>query len=283
MRRALLGLALAAALLAGCAQQPEAGSPTLASQFDQRAEKVAQAWRAAGVGDAFVPMGSLTEAPEEGFPDGDLKLAFIEGRYTLSATLPTEAGKGTIRYPDGKTAEVPLVSAEAAYLAIDKGDAAQGQPALEVTSAEAGTAKILTTRGQAEVPVWRFTIKGVNHPVVRVAVAPEAIKQLPAPPAEPADPSEHLVGTQDLTSAEGDKIDYRLGVGACDKGIVPLVWESDDVIVIGGKITEPPGPDMACTAQLLLHPVSVTLKAPVGSRVILDIYGSPPPMQRQPQ
>ena len=282
MRRALLGVALTAALLAGCAQKPEAGSPTLPSEFDRRAEKVAQAWRDADIGDAFVPIGQLTEPPQEGFPDGDLKLAFIEGRYTLSTTLPTEAGKGMIRYADGKTAEVPLISADAAYRAIDKADAS---PTLEVTGAKPGTASILTTRGHAEVPVWLFTIKGVKHPVVQVAVAPEAIKQLPAPPAfpqEPPDPSGHLVSAQDLTVAAGNKIDYRLGVGACDKGVVAVVWESDDIIVIGGKVTEPPAADMACTAQLLLHPVSVTLKAPVGTRVILDIQGTPPPVQPQP-
>ncbi len=272
---------MAAALLAGCAQTPEAGSPTVPSAFDQRAEKVAQAWRAAGVGDAFVPMGPLTEAPAEGFPDGDLKLAFAEGHYTLSATLPTDAAKGTIRYADGKTAEVPVVSAETAYRALDKGDAPQGKPSLEVTSAQAGTAGIQTSRGRAEVPSWRFTVKGLEHPVVQVAVAPEAIKPLPAPPAEPVEPGAHLVSAQDLTAVQGNKIDFRLGVGACDKDIVPLVWESDDIVVIGGMVRQPPAEGVACTMQLVLQPVSVTLKAPAGDRVILDIMGSPP--QQMPQ
>ena len=107
MKRALLGVAMAATLLAGCAQEPEPGSSSASSAFDKRAEQVAQAWRSAGVNDAFVPMGDLTQAPQEGFPSDDLKIAFMEGRYTLSTTLTTDASKGTIRFADGKRLEVP--------------------------------------------------------------------------------------------------------------------------------------------------------------------------------
>jgi hypothetical protein len=70
-------------------------------------------------------------------------------------------------------------------------------------------------------------------------------------------------------------IEFRLGVGACDKDMTGLVWESDQVVVIGGSVT-PPGPEMACTAQLLLHPVQVNTAKPVGNRVILDaVTGQP--------
>ncbi|GIH02733.1 hypothetical protein Rhe02_08000 [Rhizocola hellebori] len=279
MKRALLGVAMAAALVAGCAQETESGSPSTSSAFDKRAEKVAQSWRAAGVNDAFAPMGDLTQAPQEGFPSDELKIAFAEGRYTLSTTLASEASKGTIRFADGKRLEVPVLSADAAYRAIDKADAGDGRAALEVTSAQAGITPIQTSRGMAEVPAWRFTIKGIDHPVVRVAVSPEAIKPLPVPPEEPLDPGTHLVSAQDLTAVSANKIDYRLGVGACDKDITPLAWESADIVVIGGRIGMPP--EGACTAQLILHPVSVTLSKPVGDRVILDISGSPLP--RTPQ
>jgi hypothetical protein len=264
---------MAAMLLAGCAREPESGSPSASSAFDKRAEQVAQAWRSAGVNDAFVPVGDLTQAPQEGFPSDEQKIAFAEGRYILSTTLSTDAGTGTIRFADGKRLEVPLLSAEAAYRAIDKADAADGRAALEVTSAQAGITPVQTSRGLAEVPSWRFTIKGIDHPVVRVSVSPEAIKPLPAPALDPPDPSAHLVSAQDLTAVSDKMIDYRLGVGACDKEITPLVWESADIIVIGGRIGVPPeGP---CTLQLLLHPVKVTLAAPAGGRVILDISGNP--------
>jgi hypothetical protein len=279
MTKALLGVALVAALLAGCAQEPEARTPSASSVFDTQAEKVAQAWRDAGVNDAFAPMGDLTQAPQEGFPSDELKMAFLEGRYTLSTTLAAETSKGTIRFADGKRLEVPLLSAEAAYRAIDKADAGAGQAALEVTSAQAGITPVQTSRGPAEAPAWRFTIKGIDHPVVRVAVSPEAIKPLPAPPSEPLDPNAHLVSAQDLTAVADNKIDYRLGIGACDKEIIPLAWESADIVVIGGRIGAPS--DGVCTAQLVLQPVTVTLTKPIGDRVILDISGGPLP--RTPQ
>jgi len=273
MKRTLFVVVLGAMLVAGCAREPEPASPISPSAFDKRAEKVARAWRAAGVNDAFVPIGELTQAPQNGFPSDELKIAFVEGRYTLAAPLASESSKGTIRFPDGKRLEVPLLSADAAYRAIDKADAGDGRAALEVTSAQAGTTPVRTSRGVAEVPAWRFTVKGIEHPVVQVAVSPEAIKPLPAPAAEPFDPADRLVGAQDLTAVSGNTIDYRLGVGACDKDIVPLVWESPDIIVVGGK-TGPPA-EGACTLQLILHPVKVTLAAPVGERVILDISGTP--------
>lgn len=221
-------------------------------------------------------MQDLTIAPKDGFPNDQLKQAYSAGWYTTTATLPSEAGPCTIRYPDGSTADVPVQSAIESFRAIDLGDPGPGGVALEVTGAKGGTATIRTSRGEAEVPVWFFTIKGMSQPVARVSVAPEAIKPLPTPPTlGPVDPSAHFVIAQDLTAVSGSAIDYRLGVGACDKEITPLVWESADIIMIGGSI-QPPPPDMSCTAQLVLHPVKVTTKDPVGSRMILDaVTGNP--------
>ncbi len=279
MKRALFVAILGAMLVAGCTQSPDTASPSASSPFDKRAEKVARAWRAAGVNDAFVPIGELTQAPQNGFPSDELKMSFLEGRYVLSEPLPTESSKGTIRFPDGKRLEVPLLSAAEALRAIDRGDAGDGRVALVVTSAQAGTTPVRTSRGVAEVPSWRFTVKGIEHPVVQVSVSPEAIKPLPPPLAEPFNPADRIVGAQDLTAISGNTIDYRVGVGSCDKDIVPLVWESPDIIVIGGK-TAPPA-EGACTQQLILHPVKVTLAAPVGDRVILDISGTPPALLPQ--
>jgi hypothetical protein len=115
--------------------------------------------------------------------------------------------------------------------------------------------------------------------VERVSVAPEAIKPIPSPPAEPLDPSAHMLGVQDLTVIDERTIEYRLGVGACDKGINPLTWESPDIIVLGGNVGIPP--EGSCTAQLVLHPVKVTLSAALGDRVILDVHGNPVPRTAQ--
>ena len=76
-----------------------------------------------------------------------------------------------------------------------------------------------------------------------------------------------LVGAQDLTGTDGTRLTYRLGVGACDENITPLVYETDDAVVLGGSVTRTAE---ACTEQLLLAPVTVTLRAPLGARAVLD-------------
>jgi hypothetical protein len=72
---------------------------------------------------------------------------------------------------------------------------------------------------------------------------------------------------------DGNRLTYRLGVGACDTGITPLLLERDDVVVVGGGVTRSTG---LCTAQLKLEPVTVTLKAPLGARPVLDVVTGTP-------
>ncbi len=282
MRRLLCLAVIVVVAAAACGKTPDTGDPVTpgaSTAFEKRAAQVAAAWLAGGVGEdwtkGFVPVQGLTIAPQDGFPSGETKNAYQAGWFTTAGQLPTAAGTGIIVYPDGAEQEVPTVSAADAYKAIDKGDAAcPGCVTLNVTKAEAGTAWIRTSRGQAQVPVWNFTIEGIKNPIARVAVSPEATKPLPSPSIPEWDRDAALVSAQDLVEVKDSLIEFRLGVGACDKNIIGLAWESDAVIVIGGSVT-PPGPEMTCTAQLVLHPVQVST-APVGGRVILDaITGQP--------
>lgn len=292
MRRLLCAtlVAVAAVATAACGAKPtpEAEAPRDTTAFDKRAAQVAAAWQAGGIGEdwtkGFVPVQDLTIAPQDGFPSGETKIAYQAGWFTTAAQLqlPAQAGTGTIVYPDGTKQEVPTVSAADAYKAIDKGDAScPGCVSLHVTKAEAGTAAVRTSRGLAQVPVWKFTVEGIKNPLARVAVSPEVTKPLPTPSIPEWDRDAALVSAQDLVEVKDSLIEFRLGVGACDKDITGLVWESDQAVVIGGKVT-PPGPEMACTAQLMLHPVQVNTAKPIGERVILDaITGQPVLLQQQ--
>lgn len=267
----------------GCGRAPETGpgAPGELSVFDQRAEQVAGIWQAADIGEAwnkgFVPVQELTIAPEDGFPpDGNLKVAFGSGWYQTATQLPDKAGSGTIQFSDGSKLDVPLESAADTYQAIDKGDAnCPGCVSLVVTGATLGSAQVRTSRGLADVPVWLFAIEGMDRPVGHVAVAPEVIKPLPTPTIPEWRRNAPLVSAEELLTVHGTMIEFNLGVGACDKAIVGLVWESEQFIVIGGSV-QPPGPAEACTSNLVMHPEQVTLTKPVGARVILDaITGRP--------
>jgi hypothetical protein len=272
-------------LLAGCARPGAAGNPDrqLPEAFEQRAATVAAAWHAAGVGQAwrsgFVPMQELVVVPPEvAFPD-QTKVAFEEGWYRLAATLPgLSARSGDIRFPDGSTLSVPLLTAAEAYQNLDRGDPTCAScPVLTVTGARLATVPLMTSRGRAEVPAWLFTITGLAAPIARVAVVPSAVGSVPDPPRAP-DNLPGLVRTEALTGIDGAVVDYKLGVGACDSDITPLSYETDDVVVIGGSVHRSEG---MCVLSLKLAPVRVTLAAPVGNRTVLDgLSGRPLVLQR---
>lgn len=314
MRRflaAVVMLGLLPAGLAGCAGSTGAGSepppgPTrgsdadLRAAFEERAAAVAAAWQGSAATGAwrtgFVPLAELTVPPRNGFPDGEMKMAFVEGRYATRVALPEAVpAPGTVRFPDGSTLSAPLVGARDAYAALDKGappctSGAPAQPTtgpgapgsgpdqptgtslpqtcavLTVTAVTLGETRLRTSRGEAAVPAWLFTIAGLGEPVARVAVSPSAVRPAPTPSLPPpAVPG--LVTAQDIESIDGARLVYRLTVGACDYDIRPLVYETAEVVVVGGSVRTRPG---ACPAIAMMAPVTVTLAEPVGARPVLD-------------
>ncbi|MBQ1074679.1 hypothetical protein KBX06_16105 [Micromonospora sp. C31] len=309
---ALLGLPLLM-IAAGCApagSDPAGdapGSDPRRDAFAQRAAEVADAWRPVPAWTSgYVPMRDPTVLlGDPGFTE-ETKVAFLSGWYRDQIDLPAaKPAEGTIRFPDG-TLTVPLVSAATAYGQLDQGDPppCAGRPkdpgpkrpgggptiepgpdgpvssapqtacvALTVTAAKLGTAPVHTSRGEAQVPAWLFTVEELAAPVARLAVAPQAVTAppQPAPPAGPA--PQGVVGAQDLRSVDGAELTWRLGVGSCDTGITPLVQERDDVVVVGGSVVTATG---VCDAMLKLEPVTATLKAPLGNRPVLDVLTGTP-------
>jgi hypothetical protein len=307
MRRTLAALIVVFGL-AGCAGTTGAGGDPgttpdsdVETAFAERAEIVAQAWREhAATGawrDGFVPLQELTVPPPGGFPDGDAKSAFEAGYYVAEVPLPETAPEpGTVRFPDGATLSLPLVSAREAYAALDQGDPpcrngtpvaptpSAGGPSgpdqatsavpphvcavLTVTGVTLGETRLRTSRGEASVPAWLFTVAGLTEPVARVAVAPSAVHPVPTPslPDSPHVPG--LVTAQHLTSVDGATLVYQLGVGTCDYDIRPLVHETPEVVVIGGSVRTKPG---MCNAMLKLEQVRVTLAQPLDGRPVVDV------------
>ncbi|MFR9780676.1 hypothetical protein ACL02O_32100 [Micromonospora sp. MS34] len=310
MRRSIALWGLPLLFLAGCAA-PGAGPATAAADsgwpaFDGRAAQVADDWRP---GEAwrsgYVPLEDGTVlAGDPGF-DSDTKWAFEQGWYRDQVAMPTSTpADGTIRFPDG-TLRVPLVSAAEAYAQLDRGDpppcpgrpmkppttgpgrpghggptiypgpdgpvaTPAGEPCvpLTVTAVTLGSATVRTSRGPADVPAWLFTVAELRVPVARVAVAPSAVGAVPPGTAPTGPVPSGVVTVESLDAVDGARLDYRVGVGACDSEPTPLALERDDLVVIGAGVTTTPGP---CTEQLVIKPVTVTLKAPLGKRAVLDV------------
>ncbi|MGK5738500.1 hypothetical protein [Micromonospora sp. URMC 103] len=273
--------------------------------FHQRATEVAEAWRPdPGWTSGYVPLeGPTVLTGDPGFTP-DTEMAFRAGWYREQIDLPgARPADGVIRFPDG-TLTVPLVSAGEAYRQLDQGDppVCEGRPQvpplpkhgptiepgpdgwatsaprnacipLTVTAVRLGTASVLTSRGEAQVPAWLFTVDELTSPVARLAVAADAVTAVPEPAAPGRPAPDGFVGAQDIESVDGTRLTYRLGVGACDTDITPLVQEHDGAVVVGGWVTQATD---VCTEQLKLEPVTVTLTAPLGARPVLDVLTGTP-------
>ncbi|HEX5540003.1 MAG TPA: hypothetical protein VFX60_00305, partial [Micromonospora sp.] len=263
MRRltALVGMSLVLAL-AACAepgsQDQPAGSPgdPASEAFERRAAEIAEAWRNAPGRDAwhkgYVPLQEATVLPADPGFDDAAKLAFSAGWYQTKVSLPADKpADGTIRFPDGGL-DVPLISAAEAYGQLAQGDPPSCPPAAAPTSSPSAAARpgnpdssigtgvgpcraltvtkvtldavaVRTSRGEAQVPAWLFTVAGLTGPIARLAVAPSAVASVPEAPPPAEGLPEGLVSVQDLTGVDGATLSYRLGVGACDFDITPLV------------------------------------------------------------
>lgn len=187
------------------------GPPPRGEAFEASADRVAEAWRAAPLSDAwrhgYVPLEPSTVLPRDPGFDDATKQAFLAGWYRdrtpLSATRP---GSGTIRFPDGSLT-VPVISADEAYRQLDQGDPppCQGRPPtpppslpaatapdaatatvvgsctpLTVTAAKLGTVTVQTSRGAAQVPAWLFTVDELSGPVAQIAIAASAVSPVPS-------------------------------------------------------------------------------------------------------
>ncbi len=262
-----------AILLSACGQSNSPGAD--ASDFKKRAKSVAAAWRSSGAITAWrtglVPLGELTQV--SGFDDSDLKDAFAQGRIGLQGTLDDIKTSGVVTFPDGTTMPVALVGAHTAYTGLAM---PQGRPCasnercagLVVTGATLGTTTLLTNRGQATVPAWRFSVAGLTQPLVRVAIDPASMTTPPAPSFD-SRPANLGVEVAQLIGVSGNEIRYQLWIGACETEPRPLLHEEADIIVLGGVVTPPP-PNSTCTSQAIAAPVAATTATPVGDRPIVD-------------
>ncbi|MFI6132916.1 hypothetical protein [Micromonospora sp. NPDC051141] len=309
MRRSIALLGLPLLVLSGCAAPgvgsgaPPPADPDQRPAFTKRADEVAARWQPdPRWRDGYVPLQDATVLTGDADFTEETKVAFAAGWYRDQIAMPTAVPpQGSIRFPDG-VLRVPLVSAADAYAQLDRGDPppCDGRPRgpqpsdataapgpddpvsttaptpcipLTVTSVRLGSAPVWTSRGRADVPAWLFTVAELAAPVARLAVAPRAVGTVPGGAADTGPLPAGLVAAQELRTVTADRLDYLVGVGACDGAPTPLVREGPDVVVVGAAVVPATGP---CTMQLAMKPVSVTLAAPLGDRTVLDVGSGAP-------
>jgi hypothetical protein len=212
------------------------------------------------------------------------KAALAGGAIIASIPLSEERpGKQEVRWTDGPKVDSEVLSAAQALKALIADVAhpclTSCKP-LEITDAKLATGLAETPTGPAEVPTWVFTIRGTAVRVTRVAVD-QSVTVTPGawnvddPPqglsivAARGDPSSSTLEVDFVGAEEACKITYD---------VEPL--ESDQAVVV--IVDERFASDEGCPAVGILRTVKVTLRAPLGDRVVLEgRQGLPVPERAQ--
>ena len=290
--RPVFGTLLAASILFSCAGcQANAGdSAALRQQAQTVLARWADAVAAAGGASAVVVVGDLNvQVGDWELQVGDnnkraLMAGAVEAPAGLSAEVPPD---GEIRWDDGTTTMVPLLSAKQAVAAIaSAGGACTDCRPLQITAARLTTGPVQTSRGAATAPTWEFTLQGTAVRLTRAAFAH------PVTVANPAEASGSSVGVgieSATVSADGRAITVRF-VGAPEPGNQPCgedytteAAESDLAVVV--IVTRHPNNPLfgGCSSVGAYRTATAQLAAPLGERAVLDIQqGLPVPVKPSP-
>jgi hypothetical protein len=285
--RRVAGLAFAGLIVTGAGGCTGPSSPPASSAFAARARQVAAAWdrsplrRAWSSGVVLLGSDQLTSVPGPGFP-GQTKLAFVAGAYVLAGRLPAGPREGRVRWAGGAEATVPLIGPARALQQLSAVSPCPGGAGncghLTVTGARPATLTVETSRGQATVPAWAFSVRELSFPIIRAALAPDGYVTVPvggasfadAAPATAHDANGAFNGTVGAeVGADGRTLTVLLATGACDTQWGGLQYSTSSAVVIGSWSYTPArtGP---CPASLIVRSAIVRLARPLGDRTLLD-------------
>ncbi|MFF0392467.1 hypothetical protein ACFYS8_27785 [Kitasatospora sp. NPDC004615] len=247
----------------------------------RRAAEVTAAWPGSPAQQAwehgYFPTEDTTEWLADGaFHSGDDKAAYYSGRFDLKTTLPVAvSGTAEVQFADGSRLTLPQRTAQAVLDSLtEKGGVCPGDCGgrLTITAVQPGTTTVATSRGQATIPVWEFTITGYDRPFRYPAVLPQA-------QAGPAHGPNSEPGSTWLRSVSSDGLVLTATVphGTCSTLLPGEVYETDQAVVLIGR-TAPvtPDPDHVCDAALRATPVEFRLSHPLGTRAVLGLADGRP-------
>ncbi|MEU7318434.1 hypothetical protein [Streptomyces sp. NPDC007083] len=268
---------------AGCGRQQAGDGPDGGGSRARadRARQVAAAWdgsRAAATWRAgYHPLGEVVRTPRGGLHSSADREAYRSGSFVLRGELPAaERTKGRVVRDGGRSLTRPLISAHEAFEALKRGTT---EPHLTVTGAKPGELSVATGQGRATVPAWLFTLEGYDAPLVRAAAVPSALPRSPIGHIPGSRSSlEHLV----RISPDGRAVTVAARHGVCDDGARVEARESSGSVVLTASVQEREDrePDALCTKQAVRQQVTVTLRRPLGDRILLDAdFGRPVPFR----
>jgi hypothetical protein len=252
-------------LLTGCSWTHRESS----GKFRARAEEVVERWQGSADDRAwrtgFVPLNGL-QVGRERIPAW-AALSEHNGVWSLETGLPVASAATTLKWPDGAVSQVPVVSATEAYRLlsepaefIDEECPKKGCRPLRVTRVALGDAPLETSRGTIKVPVWYFTVKGVEERFAQVAVDPSAT--LPRPEGMSSE-----VRAFEAVPGRPAELVLTYGYGMCDRVHGVRTYETDESVVVDVDEESSGG---LCLLALRIGRITVTLHRPLGDRLLLD-------------
>ncbi|MEU4676297.1 hypothetical protein [Micromonospora sp. NPDC023737] len=291
----LLG-GVAMVLMAGCgpAPGPSGGDPGVAKpasmeplrqQAREALARYHEAIQDAGGEPRFAPIGGLSGQLGDWEPhNGDNKLKLSTGSLVAAGPLPgAPEPTGTVAFEDGRTREVPLLSADAALdrlKATGTGDCPGCVP-LKVTGARLTTARILTMLGPATVPIWEYPVEGSKVRLTRLAVADQAVVTVDPPPWDPS----KALGAHAVQSASTTRDGRELAVTfygspgpasePCGADYATEAVESAEAVavIVTGRAR---GTAEMCPAIAAWRTETVRLDRPLGQRAVLETQQGTP-------
>lgn len=297
-RTAVPALLLALLAMAGCGQQsshdslatgPATVPPASASPTGPelgRAAAVARAWSGSAQQKTwrtgYYPLrGEQEWIPSGAFHSGADKAAYLAGQLDLRTALPSAPASGEVRWADGSGLSLPLLSAEQVFRRLTTGKScptSQCALRLAVTAIAPGTRTLATSRGQATVPVWEFTLAGYpgtfDYPAIEQPAPTLAAPVAPLPSNGTLVPVGHL----SAASADGLTLTGLVGYSSCSSTLAPgQVYETDDAVVLIGEVHDHSRPaNTICAATASAGPAQFHLSRPVGTRTVLDAASGRP-------
>ncbi|MFB9677551.1 hypothetical protein [Streptosporangium vulgare] len=240
--------------------------------FDDHAARAVWTWRTSGAAeiwrDGFVPTEDLSQMPRD-----VMKQISSDEEYgfAVAGPLPSTPDEARIRWDDGSTMRVPVISARQALIALSPYQmeaSAQDDRAYKMTTAVFTTVRLRTLRGMATVPAWRLSFSNLPGPIDHVAVDQATLGTV-----EDAvgDHLPHDVRGFEVLDERTLRVSYEYGICLGDES--PTVHlrtdERPDVVVLGIEIHERAG-NRLCAGVGASGEGVVRLQKPLGDRVVLD-------------
>jgi hypothetical protein len=202
--------------------------------------------------------------------------AYFCHKFQLATSWPAmTSNQATATWPDGTTLTFPAMSpqdtfdgmrAPSYYAPPD----CAGRAPLDVTAMRLGTARFETDRGRARMTAWLVTVTGASADMAYPAIPLSAFWHGGVNTQGSGDKtatvsSDGLLLTVGFTGTQMD--------GPCGTHYNGLVAESSTAIEVAvQRIDNQPGTN--CTVVYQPRSVTVALRSPLGSRVVVDSIGS---------